>query len=94
MQIDICMLNLLNSLANSYRLSGDPFGFSTSIIMLSTNNDSYFFLSNSHTICSNWISSILLNKKGDSGHLNLVPDLMVQTSKILPLIVKYTGKVW
>lgn len=62
MQIDICMLNLLNSLANSYRLSGDPFGFSTSIIVLSTNNDSYFFLSNSHTICSNWISSILLKK--------------------------------
>lgn len=38
-QIDICMLNLLNSLANSYKWSGDPFGFSTSIIMLSTNND-------------------------------------------------------
>ena len=41
-QIDTCTPNLLNSLANSYKWSGDSFGFSTSIIMVSTNNDSIF----------------------------------------------------
>lgn len=48
--MDICRLDLLNLLANSYRLNGDSFGFSASIIMLSTNNDSYFFLSNTFVL--------------------------------------------
>lgn len=69
MQIDICVLNLLNLLANCYCFPGDSFVFFTSMIRFSTNNDSLFFLCNTVPFVLTGISSTMLNKEAIVGIL-------------------------
>lgn len=78
MQVDICMLNLLNSPANGYSLPGDSFYNH----VFHKQRQSFFPLQYS-AIHSNQHLQHNVTRRGDGGHLTFLPDLMVQTSKIL-----------